>query len=284
MGIRATNIASLIRQAPWLVLQPIDGQMLPVTTFLRIAGVTDVERVVRAYPKVLCTSIRGDLAPRVSEKGQKSFIAFRARNIKRKKNKRDTTDTKIAFSFRFVSSRCFFFLWYLAFLPAGWVKCRDRQGKGAGSLFRAMRTQRPVLWIPHKILVTRVHDALPLLHGFQVRFLWSDVGVSEEDLPKVLQTFPLLFALPLSRMQDVMAFLTEDLAINKKDTAKIIRYRGGGYVSGWFIDGSNRAVRSRVGSGLFFRAFLLYGGGPTNVPDHRRSTALNWLIYFRRLR
>lgn len=57
----------------------------------------------------------------------------------------------------------------------------------------------------------------------QVRFLWSDVGVSEEDLPKVLQTFPLLFALPLSRMQDVMAFLTEDLTINKKDTAKIIR-------------------------------------------------------------
>lgn len=58
----------------------------------------------------------------------------------------------------------------------------------------------------------------------QVRFLWSDVGVSEEDLPRVLQTFPLLFALPLSRMQDVMAFLTEDLTINKKDTAKIIRY------------------------------------------------------------
>lgn len=60
--------------------------------------------------------------------------------------------------------------------------------------------------------------------GAQVRFLWSDVGVSEEDLPRVLQTFPLLFALPLSRMQDVMAFLTEDLAINRKDTAKIIRY------------------------------------------------------------
>lgn len=49
------------------------------------------------------------------------------------------------------------------------------------------------------------------------------MGVSEEDLPRVLQTFPLLFALPLSRMQDVMAFLTEDLTINRKDTAKIIR-------------------------------------------------------------
>lgn len=57
----------------------------------------------------------------------------------------------------------------------------------------------------------------------QVRFLWSDVGVSEEDLPRVLQTFPLLFALPLSRMQDVTDFLAEDLTINRKDIAKIIR-------------------------------------------------------------
>lgn len=50
-----------------MVLQPIDGQMLPVVRFLRIAGVMDVERVVRAYPKVLCASIKGELAPRVSE-------------------------------------------------------------------------------------------------------------------------------------------------------------------------------------------------------------------------
>ncbi|CAM9714409.1 unnamed protein product [Scytosiphon promiscuus] len=120
VGIKATNIGSLIRQAPWLVLQPIDAQMLPVVRFLRIAGVMDVERVVRAYPKVLCATIKGELAPRV-------------------------------------------------------------------------------------------------------RFLWSDVGVSEEDLPRVLQTFPLLFALPLSRMQDVMDFLSEELTINEKDIAKIIR-------------------------------------------------------------
>lgn len=57
----------------------------------------------------------------------------------------------------------------------------------------------------------------------QVRFLWKDVGVSEEDLPRVLQTFPLLFALPLSRMQDVVSFLAEDLTINGRDVAKIIR-------------------------------------------------------------
>ncbi|CBJ32380.1 conserved unknown protein [Ectocarpus siliculosus] len=120
VGIKSTNIGSLIRQAPWLVLQPIDGQMLPVVRFLRIAGVVDVERVLRAYPKVLCASIRGELAPRV-------------------------------------------------------------------------------------------------------RFLWSDVGVSEEDLPRVLQTFPLVFALPLSRMKDVMAFLSEDLSIGRNDIAKIIR-------------------------------------------------------------
>lgn len=53
--------------------------------------------------------------------------------------------------------------------------------------------------------------------------MWSDVGLSEEDLPRVLQTFPLLLALPLSRMQDVLSFLAEELTINRKDTAKIIR-------------------------------------------------------------
>lgn len=65
VGIKATNIGSLVRQAPWLVLQRIDGQMLPVVRFLRRAGVVDVERVVRAYPRILCANIRGELAPRV---------------------------------------------------------------------------------------------------------------------------------------------------------------------------------------------------------------------------
>ena len=58
----------------------------------------------------------------------------------------------------------------------------------------------------------------------QVRFLWESVGVSEDDLPRVLQAFPLLFAIPPSRMQDVVDFLSEELYINVKDTAKIIRY------------------------------------------------------------
>ena len=57
----------------------------------------------------------------------------------------------------------------------------------------------------------------------QVRFLWKDVGVSEEDLPRVLQTFPLLFAVPLPRMQDVVDFLSKDLTINGRNIAKIIR-------------------------------------------------------------
>lgn len=47
--------------------------------------------------------------------------------------------------------------------------------------------------------------------------------MSEEDVPRVLQSFPLLFALPLSRMQDVVDFLSVDLYINSRDIAKIIR-------------------------------------------------------------
>lgn len=58
----------------------------------------------------------------------------------------------------------------------------------------------------------------------QVRFLWEIVGVSQEDVPRVLQSFPLLFALPLSRMQDVVDFFSVDLYINRRDIAKIIRY------------------------------------------------------------
>lgn len=60
-------MGSLIRRAPWLVLESIDGQMLPVVNFLSRAGVTDLERVIRAYPKILSSSIRGELAPRVSK-------------------------------------------------------------------------------------------------------------------------------------------------------------------------------------------------------------------------
>lgn len=66
VGVKAADVGSLIRQAPWLVLENIDGQMLPAVKFLTRVGVTDLERVVRAYPKILCASIRGELAPRVS--------------------------------------------------------------------------------------------------------------------------------------------------------------------------------------------------------------------------
>ena len=65
MGIKAANVGSLVRQAPWLALERIDGQMVAVVEFLTRAGVTDLERVVRAYPKVLCLSVKDDLAPRV---------------------------------------------------------------------------------------------------------------------------------------------------------------------------------------------------------------------------
>lgn len=57
----------------------------------------------------------------------------------------------------------------------------------------------------------------------KVRFLWTDVGVSEEDLPRVLQTFPLLLAMPLARMRDVVDFLSVDLSINAMDLSKIVR-------------------------------------------------------------
>lgn len=70
MGIKAANVGSLIRQAPWLVLEPIDGQMQPVVTFLRRAGVFDVERVLRAYPKILVADVRNDLVPKVSDRRQ----------------------------------------------------------------------------------------------------------------------------------------------------------------------------------------------------------------------
>lgn len=52
----------------------------------------------------------------------------------------------------------------------------------------------------------------------------DSVGVSEAELPRVLQTFPLIFAVPLGRMRDVLDFLSEDISINRKDVAKIIRY------------------------------------------------------------
>lgn len=74
-----------------------------------------------------------------------------------------------------------------------------------------------------KIAPPRVSSPAPPSPSSQVRFLWKDVGVSEDDLPRVLQTFPLLFAVPLPRMQDVVNFLSEDLAINSRDIAKIIR-------------------------------------------------------------
>lgn len=67
VGIKPAEVGSLVRQAPWLSLERIDGQMVPVVRFLRRAGVTDVERVIRAYPRILCASVRGELVPRVSD-------------------------------------------------------------------------------------------------------------------------------------------------------------------------------------------------------------------------
>lgn len=66
VGIKAANVGSLIRQAPWLVSERIDGQMLSVVRFLRRVGVFDMERIVRAYPKILAANVRSDLVPKVS--------------------------------------------------------------------------------------------------------------------------------------------------------------------------------------------------------------------------
>lgn len=67
VGMKAANVGSLLRQAPWLVVERIDGQMLPVVRFLRRVGVFDMERIVRAYPKILCLNVRSDLVPRVRD-------------------------------------------------------------------------------------------------------------------------------------------------------------------------------------------------------------------------
>lgn len=68
VGMKAANIGSLLRQAPWLVVERIDGQMLPVVRFLRRVGVFDMERIVRAYPKILSSNVRSDLVPKVRDK------------------------------------------------------------------------------------------------------------------------------------------------------------------------------------------------------------------------
>ncbi|CAN0389915.1 unnamed protein product, partial [Discosporangium mesarthrocarpum] len=127
VGLKAFELGSLFRQAPWLVNQHIDGQMLPVVRYLRGLGVYNMERVVRAYPRVLCASVEKDLAPRVD-------------------------------------------------------------------------------------------------------FLYTEVGVSEDDLPRMLETFPLLLALSMGRMKASLRFMTWELNINSWDAAKIVRQVVGGMV------------------------------------------------------
>jgi hypothetical protein len=46
---------------------------------------------------------------------------------------------------------------------------------------------------------------------------------SQEDTPRVLQTFPLLLGVPLERMKAVCTFLTVEVSISCGDLAKIIR-------------------------------------------------------------
>ncbi|CAM9885935.1 unnamed protein product [Chrysoparadoxa australica] len=114
VGIKAFELGSLLRDAPWLAEKSIDGQLRPVVKYLQECGVSDMERVIRAYPQILVASIDEQLEPIVD-------------------------------------------------------------------------------------------------------FLREEVGLSDEDLPRVLQTFPVLFAVPLERMRRVVRFFDEELHIGNVD-------------------------------------------------------------------
>ena len=43
----------MLQQAPWLPTYDIVTQLRPVVQYLALIGVTNIERVLRAYPQVL---------------------------------------------------------------------------------------------------------------------------------------------------------------------------------------------------------------------------------------
>ncbi|KAG5187906.1 mTERF-domain-containing protein [Tribonema minus] len=57
----------------------------------------------------------------------------------------------------------------------------------------------------------------------RVWFLTEEVGINEEDVPRVVQTFPLLFAVPVERMRGVYGLLASELLITRPDITKIVR-------------------------------------------------------------
>jgi hypothetical protein len=46
------GLMSMLKQAPWLAEYDIQSQLRPVVLYLFFIGVTDIERVLRAYPQV----------------------------------------------------------------------------------------------------------------------------------------------------------------------------------------------------------------------------------------
>jgi hypothetical protein len=48
------GLMSMLKQAPWLAEYDIQSQLRPVVMYLAFIGVTDIERVLRAYPQVQC--------------------------------------------------------------------------------------------------------------------------------------------------------------------------------------------------------------------------------------
>ncbi|CAM9614878.1 unnamed protein product [Phaeothamnion confervicola] len=79
VGVKPSEVGSLLRQAPWLAECPIDGQLRPAVAYLRgdAVGVTapGLERIVRAYPRALAESVEQDLAPRIRFLGAEAGIA-----------------------------------------------------------------------------------------------------------------------------------------------------------------------------------------------------------------
>ena len=56
MGVKVDQqgLMSMLKQAPWLAEYDIQSQLRPVVMYLAFIGVTDIERVLRAYPQVQC--------------------------------------------------------------------------------------------------------------------------------------------------------------------------------------------------------------------------------------
>lgn len=190
VGFKARGLGSFFRRAPWFLHESTLNILPPIVSYLRSSlGISDIEKIIRAYPEILSSDLEKDIIPIISylkasplEQNFQSILSSKNNSTKcRRKELYHRKEVKYNFS-----------------------KGLGLSGRDVKSLIESL---------PRILSLNVKDDIIPM-----VQFFHEDIGVTPQHLPKIFRAFPAILRLNIEiDVLPVLNFL-DAIGIKRKST------------------------------------------------------------------